>query len=500
MATLSLAKKEKKEKKESRSCIKSTSEDATLGSYCESHPARDIGDYLAECGASRLPLPALPIRRPSGVVDTILFVPLPLCVSLRALALPQPRGIHNSSFAGVGTTRVGCNLAVMIIHTSTERRAFLKKCNAAIPNQLRSCGCCPAPLAGKHALVGTFLTPLQLGTSHGASAIFALPGFLPVSHHATSGRTTCVLLGRTTRLSSRATSVLLWRLYSFITAGKAAFGKMPKRHLITDSDDDERQPRKHGKLHVKQTLLNSVRSSAMAGTSSDRWSVDKLWRIGGDLSSLESAVYMDVVRRKQIPARDDEFFRLYVGQADKLKSRIHEHERKMHLEKTLHHRVANDSRYRHRFVVLLELPPAIEDLDKWLNIAEMWKAVEYQTLPRSTLSNPLNQNHGQWAKQEVWKLKESTDPLVREHYEQVVLPAARANWKLGREKMRQEKFVPLINALRERGKDREFKRGPETEDEKQHWSLYCAWSGLSHLSGPQMEAKSLQAETVQTCG
>ncbi|KAI7463441.1 hypothetical protein KC357_g8215 [Hortaea werneckii] len=312
---------------------------------------------------------------------------------------------------------------------------------------------------------------------------------------------------------------------------------MPKRHLITDSDDDEvlvpakrrsigsrhRRPlsdepvsfperdlnddrtetapvyvpadellervlvhiehdtnrgyeaflKKHGKLHVKQTLLNSVRSSAMAGTSSDRWSVDKLWRIGGDLSSLESAVYMDVVRRKQIPAGDDEFFRLYVGQADKLKSRIHEHERKMHLEKTLHHRVANDSRHRHRFVVLLELPPAIEDLDKWLNIAEMWKAVEYQTLPRSTLSNPLNQNHGQWAKQEVWKLKESTDPLVREHYEQVVLPAARANWKLGREKMRQEKFVPLINALRERGKDREFKRGPETEDEK-HVRIRCS--------------------------
>ncbi|KAI6909008.1 hypothetical protein KC318_g5402 [Hortaea werneckii] len=231
--------------------------------------------------------------------------------------------------------------------------------------------------------------------------------------------------------------------------------------------------KKHGKLHVKQTLLNSVRSSAMAETSSDRWSLDKLWRIGGDLSSLESAVYMDVVRRKQISAGDDDFFRLYIGQADKLKSRINEHERKMHLEKTLHHRVANDSRHKRRFVVLLELPPAIEDLDKWLNVAEMWKAVEYQTLPRSTLSNPLNQNHGQWAKREVWKLKESTDPLVREHYEQVVLPAAQANRKLGRAKMRQEKFVPLINALREKGKDRELKRGPETEDER-HVRIRCS--------------------------
>ncbi|KAI7237276.1 hypothetical protein KC330_g3261 [Hortaea werneckii] len=231
--------------------------------------------------------------------------------------------------------------------------------------------------------------------------------------------------------------------------------------------------KKHGRLHVKQTLLNSVRSSAMAETSSDRWSLDKLWRIGGDLSSLKSAVYMDAVRRKQSLAGDDDFFRLYVGQADKLKSRIDEHERKMHLEKTLHHRVANDSRHRRRFVVLLELPPAMEDLDKWLNVAEMWKAVEYQTLPRSTLSNPLNQNHGQWAKREVWKLKESTDPLVREHYEQVVVPAAQANWKLGREKMRQEKFVPLINALREKGKDRELKRGPETEDEK-HVRIRCS--------------------------
>ncbi|KAI7364038.1 hypothetical protein KC354_g6011 [Hortaea werneckii] len=229
--------------------------------------------------------------------------------------------------------------------------------------------------------------------------------------------------------------------------------------------------KRHGKLHVKQTLLNSVRSSAMAETSGDRWSPDKLWRIGGDLSGLKSAVYMDVVRRKQIPAGDDDFLRLYVGQADKLKSRINEHERKMHLEKTLHHRVANDSRHRRRFVVLLELPPTIEDLDKWLNVAEMWKAVEYQTLPRSTF--PLNQNHGQWAKREVWKLKESTDPLVREHYEQVVLPAAQANWKLGRAKMRQEKFVPLINALREKGKDRELKRGPKTEDEK-HVRIRCS--------------------------
>jgi hypothetical protein len=114
----------------------------------------------------------------------------------------------------------------------------------------------------------------------------------------------------------------------------------------------------------------------------------------------------------------------------------------------------------------------------------MWFSCLFQTLPRETLrkflaehellseeiglnvASPLSQTHGQSALRDGGLLKNPTDSLVQEYYQQVVIPQNQANWAKGREANAQGGFKSIIDAKRANSKRSHLVRDPETEEEK----------------------------------
>lgn len=182
---------------------------------------------------------------------------------------------------------------------------------------------------------------------------------------------------------------------------------------------------------IKQVLSNALcpELQQMALTRVGYWEKSILLGIEGYHKQSGAGIYLDVIAKIE-SAMQPEFLRLYVGQAVKFSDRIDEHQRKMHLRKSLHHWVAGAEDSSNRFAILLRLDKT-DDIEIWLNIAEQWLAVWFQCLPAETLAlfldpaemrsseiglniaMPLNQNHGQAAKEESSKLKNSTDPEVQ---------------------------------------------------------------------------------------
>lgn len=124
-----------------------------------------------------------------------------------------------------------------------------------------------------------------------------------------------------------------------------------------------------GTTRIKDVLLAANRPSVKPMIKSRNYfDLDTLKSIGGDLKLKVTALYICVVSS----TIDEEFFRLYVGQAEVLRSRVDEHERKKHLGKSLHHFAWNQPGNEGVFGVLAHLPSDLDDLDMWLNIGEMW--------------------------------------------------------------------------------------------------------------------------------
>lgn len=197
------------------------------------------------------------------------------------------------------------------------------------------------------------------------------------------------------------------------------------------------------------------------------------------MSSKKPGTYASLIEDK----KDDAFLRMYIGQASNLRARIEEHGRKMKSGSSLHYRVAMRESAVTSFVVLGEFSADQEDLSMHLNIQEMWFSCLFQTLPRETLrkflaeeellaaeiglnvASPLSQTHGQKAVRDMGLLKHSTDPLVQEYYQEVIVPQNQANWAKGREVNVKDGFKSIIDAKRANSEWSHLVRDPETAEE-----------------------------------
>ncbi|PPJ51424.1 hypothetical protein CBER1_09347 [Cercospora berteroae] len=184
---------------------------------------------------------------------------------------------------------------------------------------------------------------------------------------------------------------------------------------------------------------------------------DRLLRIGGDTKSMLPAWYLDILTDDEAA----EWFKLYLGQALRLKVHIDYHNKPTIRKKKqqLRYRLLRAKPSRHsNFVVLAVWIYNDEPVDEHIqDFFEMFGALVFQALPGRTLekylpdsvdirqpergcmvANPLNQHHDdQAAMKASCQLRLSTDPEIREHYKDAC------------EYLKAVHYVPTMQAMRE---------------------------------------------------
>lgn len=248
------------------------------------------------------------------------------------------------------------------------------------------------------------------------------------------------------------------KLYTMCQAdSKRGFDKMTEKYseaqLLAIADSIFRPP-------VKEILRDEAYSDK-----------DRLLSIGGDTNTLLPAWYLDVLTDNKV----SDWFKLYLGQALRLKVRIDYHNKPTirKNKKALRYRLLRAKTSRHSNFVVLALwiyedEPAHENIQDFF---EMFGALVFQALPGRTLekylpnsvsvrqpergcmvANPLNQHHDdQAAMKASCQLQLSTDPEVRSHY------------KAACEYLKSVEYVPSMQARRKVSINKGLFRDPVNE-------------------------------------
>jgi hypothetical protein len=187
--------------------------------------------------------------------------------------------------------------------------------------------------------------------------------------------------------------------------------------------------------HLPAYLFHTIRPQVWTFLQ-NRWSLDALKLISGDLRSDSRAIYLNGVLGL------DKRVRVYVGQSMSLRQRVAQHLnfRYRRDNPSLHYHALQYSVYN-AIAVLAVLPAAVEKPELVMNVLEMWMCLVFRTLPEESLSEWLPSDGtintarkegkeglfgglniacpvDQGVKNRTWvDLSKSEDPLVREYLE-----------------------------------------------------------------------------------
>ncbi|KAK3686374.1 hypothetical protein LTR37_019884 [Vermiconidia calcicola] len=230
---------------------------------------------------------------------------------------------------------------------------------------------------------------------------------------------------------------------------------------------------KYTELDVLQIIDRSFRFEVKQLMASEKYTnKDSLLVIRGDVRYKGLGWYMDVI----IDENDICWFKLYIGQGERVKFRVDYHSKPSVKEKNsaLHYRLARKPARRSNYVLLVSFPEG-EDLDtQLLDVVEMYLGLLFQALPPKTLrkylpqdadlrqpergcmvANPLNQHHDdEAARRASCQLRDSTDPEIREHYKDAC------------DYLKTVEYRPSMAAMRDKSKKKDLFRGATNEFER----------------------------------
>ncbi|KAK5116860.1 hypothetical protein LTR85_009120 [Meristemomyces frigidus] len=220
---------------------------------------------------------------------------------------------------------------------------------------------------------------------------------------------------------------------------------------------------------VKRTFQGPVQQLLADEDYTDK---HKLLAIGGDVKYKGRGWYMDVLTDDN----DSDWFKLYIGQGERVKTRVDYHRKPSVLKKNsaLHYQLLRKPGRRYNYVLLASLPEGEAVDTQLLDVIEMYHGLLFQALPPKTLTkylpegvilrqpergcmvaNPLNQHHDdEAARRASCQLRDSTDPEVREHYKDAC------------DYLRLVEYKPSMEAMRQKSKKKNLFRPASNEFER----------------------------------
>ncbi|KAK3640087.1 hypothetical protein LTR56_012063 [Elasticomyces elasticus] len=194
--------------------------------------------------------------------------------------------------------------------------------------------------------------------------------------------------------------------------------------------------------------------------------------IGGDVKYKGPGLYMDVLTDDNAA----EWFKLYGGQAERVKVRTDYHKKPSVLKKNtaLHYQLLRKPGRNYDYVLVAALPENEPVDTQLLDVLEMYTGLVFQMLPSKTLTkylpsgsvvrqpergcmvaNPLNQHHDdEAARRASCQLRDSTDPEIRAHYKDAC------------DYLRLVEYRPTMEAMRQKSKKKDLFRPATNEFER----------------------------------
>ncbi|KAK4545857.1 hypothetical protein LTR36_002421 [Oleoguttula mirabilis] len=190
---------------------------------------------------------------------------------------------------------------------------------------------------------------------------------------------------------------------------------------------------------------------AMLLANEDYTDKDKLLAIGGDVKHKGPGWYMHVLTDDN----DSDWFKLYIGQGERVKIRVDYHRKPSVLKKNtaLHYQLLRKPGRQYNYVLLAALPEALpaKTLRKYLPEGAALRQPERGCM----VANPLNQHHDdEAARRASCQLRYSTDPEIREHYKDAC------------DYLRLVEYKPSMEAMREKSKKKDLFRQASNEFER----------------------------------